>query len=287
MSYSPVRLSASGAATVELPVEHPGFSDPVYRARRDTIAALSAGWTPGSPVPEVAYTDSEHATWQTVCGELRPLWTRAAVRSFRDAVEAVDLPTDHVPQLSEVTARLRPLSGFAYLPVAGLAPLRDFYTAFGGGGFWSTQYLRHASCPLYTPEPDLCHEVLGHANQLGDPAFADIYRRVAAATARVTRPEALSFLSKVFWFTIEFGVVREDGAPRAYGAGLLSSFGEMQAFRTATTRPIDWAAMGSQTYDITHYQKVLYEAPSMAWLIDNLTGFLDAFDDERWERLVA
>ena len=75
-----------------------------------------------------------------------------------------------------MTARLQPRSGFAYLPVAGLAPLRDFYTAFGEGGFWSTQYLRHASCPLYTPEPDLCHEVLGHANQLGDPAFADICR---------------------------------------------------------------------------------------------------------------
>jgi phenylalanine-4-hydroxylase len=238
-------------------------------------------------VPEVEYTEAEHTTWQTVCRELRPLWVRSAVRTFRDAVEAVDLPADHVPQLSEVTARLQPVSNFAYLPVAGLAPLRDFYAAFGQGAFWSTQYLRHQSCPLYTPEPDLCHEVLGHANQLGDPAFADIYRRVASATARITRPEALSFLSKVFWFTIEFGVAREGGELRAYGAGLLSSFGEMQAFRTAATRPIDWVAMGTQSYDITHYQKVLYEAPSMAWLVDNLAAFLDAFDDEQWGRLTA
>jgi phenylalanine-4-hydroxylase len=283
---SPVSRDHIGAIQVELAADHPGFADTEYRARRDGIAALAVAWHPGEPVPAVAYTDVEHETWRIVCRELKPLWEGLASASFLEAAEELSLPRHRIPQLSEVSERLGPLTGFRYLPVAGLAPLRTFYTAFGDRIFWSTQYLRHHSQPLYTPEPDLCHELLGHANQLAHPALAGVYQAVADAAARVSTAEALAFLSKVFWFTIEFGVVRERGELRAYGAGLLSSFGEMQQFRSADIRPLDWAAMGTQPYDITHYQGVLYEVPSIAWFTDEFTRFLDSYDDDAYARLL-
>ena len=89
----------------------------------------------------------------------------------------------------------------------------------------STQYIRHHSVPLYTPEPDVIHEVVGHGNCLAHDRFAALYRMAGQAARRVQATEALEFVSKVFWFSLEFGVVRERGQVRTYGAGLLSSYG--------------------------------------------------------------
>ncbi len=284
--YSPVIESADGLR-VELDDDHPGFADPRYRQRRDEIAAISASHVPGRPIPTVDYNDTEHEVWRIVSRELAPKHARYACRAFNNAREELQLPTDHAPQLDEVSERLTPLTGFAYQPVAGLAPLRDFYGAFAERRFFSTQYLRHHSVPLYTPEPDIIHEVIGHANQLADHDFASICAEVGKAVARTEAPEALAFMSRVFWFTLEFGVVMEDGEPKAYGAGLLSSYGEMDVFQRAEIRPLDFAEMGSTEYDITHYQPILYSSSSFEQLVEDLTRFYGTFDDSVHERLVA
>ncbi|HVJ95494.1 MAG TPA: phenylalanine 4-monooxygenase [Acidimicrobiia bacterium] len=278
--YSPVHTGADGTVTVELGADHPGFSDPDYRARRDAIASLAVGRRPGDPIPEVAYADIEHDVWKTVNTELARKHEQYATRSFLDGQAALDLPRDHIPQLTEVTSRLDPVTAFHYEPVAGLAPLRTFYGSFDHGEFLSTQYIRHHSSPLYTPEPDIVHEVIGHANQLADPSIARLYRLVGEAVQRVETDEALRMLSRVFWFTFEFGVVEEDGEIKTYGAGLLSSFGELDEFRGADVRPLDFAAMANVEYDITHYQPVLFAARSMQHLHDELAQFLADFTDE-------
>ena len=283
--YSPVSRTEEGGVDVELAADHPGVADPEYRARRNAIAALSVDHVPGQPIPRVDYTEVEHETWRTVCRELQPAWRASACRSFLDGAEELGLPADHLPQLDEVTERLRRLTGFGYQPVAGLAPLRTFYGSFADDIFFSTQYIRHHSVPLYTPEPDICHEVLGHGNQLADPRFAELYRRVAATVGRLETRSALGFLSKVFWFTVEFGVVEEDGDVRAYGAGLLSSFGELAAYRRAEVRDLDFAAMGTTDYDITHYQPVLFAARSIDDVVDRVSSFLSTYDDETPARL--
>lgn len=282
--YSPVIQSKDGLR-VELDDDHPGFADPEYRRRRDEIASISASHRPGEPIPTVGYSEVEHDVWRVVSRELRPKHEKYACRAYNEAREALSLPQDHVPQLDEVSELLIPLTGFAYQPVAGLAPLREFYGAFAGRRFFSTQYLRHHSVPLYTPEPDIIHEVIGHANQLADPRFAAICEEVGKAVARTEQPEALAFMSRVFWFTLEFGVVHEDGEPKAYGAGILSSFGEMDFFQSAEIRPLDYAEMGSTEYDITHYQPVLYAAPSFDELVESLMGFYSSYDDELYGRL--
>jgi phenylalanine-4-hydroxylase len=283
--YSPVTQRADGSVEVHLGADHPGVGDEVYRARRNAIAAAAMAWTPGEPIPQIAYSDVEHELWRTVCRELHVKHERYACREYLEAKEALGLPEDRVPQLDEVTAGLAPLSGFAYHPAPGLVALREFYGSLGDGVFHSTQYVRHPSEPLYTPEPDIVHEVIGHGNMLASPRFAAIKRAAGRAAQRVETDAALQVLADVFWFTLEFGVLRESGELRAYGAGILSSYGEIEEFRGMEIRPLDVAAMASVQYDITKYQPVLFCARSLGELEEVVGGFFETADDETPGRL--
>jgi phenylalanine-4-hydroxylase len=273
--------------SVELADDHPGVTDPAYRRRRNQLASLALEWRPGLPLPEPEYLPEEHEVWRAVSEALGPLHERNAASVYLEGKDSVGLPSARVPQLSEVSALLGPVAGFEYLPVAGLAPLRDFYGSFASGAFWSTQYLRHPSVPLYTPEPDIIHEVIGHANQLGHPMIARLYRMFGEAVERTRSDSALQWLSRVFWFTMEFGVVRERGTLKALGAGILSSVGETASFAEAETRRADLAAMGSAEYDITKYQPVLYEWDSIEHLDEVLSRLLEDFDDDTYRRIAG
>ena len=273
---------AAGAAgmAAELPADHPGFSDPEYRARRGAIAQAALSYRPGDPIPEVAYTADEDAVWRLVSAELGVKHERFAVREYREAAARLDLRRDRVPQLREVTERLSALTSFSIKPVPGLVPSRIFYGSLAERCFQSTQYIRHHSVPLYTPEPDVIHELIGHCNMLASPRMADLYQRAGEASRRATSPEALDFFSRVFWFSVEFGVVWEEGELRTYGAGLLSSYGEIEAFRQAEIRPFDLSAMGMLDYDITRYQPVLFAGESMDRVIEDLSAFFAGFGEE-------
>lgn len=284
--YSPVTQSGDGDVTVHLSDEHPGVHDPDYRARRNAIAALALNYTPGKPVPQIEYTEEEQQVWRIVSAELARKHEKYACAEVLEATARLQLPVDHIPQLDEVSAALHPLTGFRYVPAAGLVPLRDFFGSFANRIFHSTQYIRHHSAPLYTPEPDAIHEVIGHANQIASPRFAQIYAEVGAAVARLRTETALKFLANVFWFSMEFGVVRERGEVRCYGAGLLSSYGEIEEFRHAELRPLDVATMGTAIYDITHYQPILFCADSIGEIEDVIGGFFAAMDDDTPHRLL-
>jgi phenylalanine-4-hydroxylase len=284
--YSPVTADGD-EVTVHLAHDHPGANDPEYRARRNEIAALALAWEPGTPVPDVRYTDDEQNVWRTVCRELAPKHERLAIREFLEAKAALDLPTSEVPSLDLVSERLRPITGFGYLPAAGLVPLREFYGSLSERLFHSTQYVRHPAMPLYTPEPDIIHEVIGHGHLLATPTFSELHRLTGEATHRLSDEENLRFLSRVFWFTVEFGIVVEDGELRAYGAGILSSYGEIDEFRDMEHRPIDIAEMGTADYDITQYQPVLYRADSMDEIREVVGGFFATCTDESIAELRA
>jgi phenylalanine-4-hydroxylase len=278
--YSPVTQSDQGEVEVHLAHDHPGANDPVYRERRNEIASLALAWQPGEPAPPVDYNEDEQEVWRTVCRELAPKHERLAIREFLEAKAALDLPTDGVPSLDLVSERLRPLTGFGYVPAAGLVPLREFYGSLSDRIFHSTQYVRHPAEPLYTPEPDIIHEVIGHGHLLATPTFSKLHHLTGEATHRLADEENLRFLSRVFWFTVEFGVVVEDGELRAYGAGILSSYGEIDEFRGMELRPIDLVEMGTADYDITQYQPVLYRAESLDEVREVVGGFFATCSDD-------
>jgi phenylalanine-4-hydroxylase len=277
--YAPVTEDADGVK-VHLADDHPGAHDPDYRRRRNEIAAGALAWKPGEPIPQVEYTESEHEIWRTVSRELALKHERLAIRAFREAKAALALPEDHVPQLDEVSAGLKPLTGFEFHPAAGLVPLDEFYGSLADRIFHSTQYLRHDSSPLYTPEPDIVHEVIGHGNLLADPQIAEVKRLAGEAARRCETAEGLQYLADVFWFTIEFGVMHEEGELRCYGAGLLSSYGEIEEFRGADIRPVDFHAMATLDYDITHYQPILFACDGMGELTERVGGFFAGFEDD-------
>lgn len=285
--FAPVATGEDGSVVVQLATSHPGFADSAYRERRNAIAALALNHVPGEPIPEVEYTAEEHQVWVLVARELAIKHRTYAATEYLRGCERLRLPKDRIPQLQEVGDLLEPLTGFRYLPAAGLVPLRDFYGVLADGLFHSTQYIRHHSVPFYTPEPDVVHEVIGHANALASDRFARLYRLAGNAARRVETTEALEFVSKVFWFTLEFGVLAEDGVDKAYGAGILSSYGEIEEFRGMDILPLDLTVMGTTTYDITKYQDVLFRADSLDHLEDVVGAFWDTCDDDTIARMVA
>jgi phenylalanine-4-hydroxylase len=261
---------------VSLDPDHPGFRDDVYRSRRNEIARRALEYQEGDPLPEVAYTDDEQAVWRTVWGRLAPLHERYACREWLESSRALALDRTRVPQLGEVNERLAHGAKFRMLPVAGLVSGRMFLGMMGKGVFLSTQYMRHHSVPLYTPEPDVVHELVGHAASLFHPEIVRLSRLFGEAAWRADEV-ALKRLELAYWYTLEFGVVEEAGELKTFGAGLLSSFGELGTFREkAELRPLDLEEASRRPYDPTRYQEVLYVSPSFAAMAEAVTAWLDS-----------
>jgi phenylalanine-4-hydroxylase len=261
-------------AIVKLDPDHPGFRDPDYRARRNAIAQIAMTYQPGSPIPTAPYTELEHGVWQTIWKALGPAHREHACAEYLECLERLAFDSDRIPQLDEVSKKVEAISGFRLEPVAGLVEPRVFLESLARGVFLSTQYIRHHSTPLYTPEPDVAHEIIGHAVTLASKRFAELNRLFGEAVARTTDPTELDRLSRVYWFTIEFGVLRENGQVKAYGTGLLSSAGELAEMHKAELRPLDLEVAANHVYDPTHYQSILFCANSFEQMYETIREFL-------------
>jgi phenylalanine-4-hydroxylase len=263
------------AITVELSADHPGFNDPAYRERRNHIANLAATHEAGTPAPLVAYTDTERQTWRTVFEQLMRLYPTHACEAFIPVVREMGYQADNIPQLRDVSSFLEHRTGFRLEPVAGLVSARDFLTALGRGVFCATQYIRHHSKPHYTPEPDVVHELMGHAPMLAIEDFANLSRKIGEGAERAT-DEQVQQLATLYWFTIEYGVLRQEGSIKAYGAGLLSSFGELEhvVAGRAKVLPFDPEVAKDQPYPITTYQPLLWEVRSIREAFEIMDGFV-------------
>ena len=269
--------TAERNAIVQLDPDHPGFRDPEYRARRNAIARIALEYVPGAPIPDAPYTEEEHQLWRTVWEVLEPQHQTYACAEYLSCVARLGLPRNRIPQMREVSAKVQALSGFRLEPVGGLVEPRVFLESLADGVFLSTQYIRHHSTPLYTPEPDVVHELVGHGVLLASEPLAELNRLVGAAVRRATSAEALERLARVYWFTIEFGVVREAGVVKAYGTGLLSSAGELQAMQQAELRPLDLAEASRQEFDPTGFQPILFCADSFQTMYRTLRDYLVAW----------
>lgn len=260
---------------IELPPDHPGFCDSEYRGRRDAIATLAERWRPGDPLPRAPYSAAEHAVWRELWGEVQAAHAERVCDELLEQERRLALPGHRIPQLCEVEADLVAATGFRLAPVAGLVPARRFLSQLGDGRFLCTQYIRHASRPRYTPEPDVIHELVGHAASLAHPGVAHLSRRFGRV-ARLLDDAGLRRLERVYWFTLEFGLCEQRGRICAIGAGLLSSVGELAGIETGP-RLCDWDidAIADTPYDTTRMQDRLFVAPSFAAMLRDLTDWLD------------
>ncbi len=260
---------------VELNPDHPGFRDPAYRRRRDEIAAAARSHRPPAPAPRIRYVEEEQGVWSAVLAELVPLHARLASAMHLEAWPRIGFEPGRIPQLVEVSQTLSASTGFSLQPVAGLVTPRIFMEHLADGVFLATQYMRHHSRPFYTPEPDLIHELCGHAALLTHARYAEINRLFGEATRRAdeARVEALI---RVYWYGLEFGLVREAGRVKAIGAGLLSSIGELGRVEAneARLRQFEIEAIARTSFDPTQYQDTLFVAESSEALLDTLEAWL-------------
>jgi phenylalanine-4-hydroxylase len=262
---------------VELESDHPGFSDAEYRGRRDVIARLAPPITEYAPPQAVEYTETERATWATAFDRLTALYPTHACVEFTEVIGDLGYSSDAIPQLPDVSRFLDSKTGFRLQAVAGLVSARQFLGKLSQRVFCATQYIRHHSQPLYTPEPDIVHELMGHAPMLAIPEFADLSQKIGEGSLTADERQ-IDQLATLYWFTIEYGVLRAGDRDRAYGAGLLSSFGELDHALSGDVeiRQFDpWQAKDT-TYPITTYQPLLWYVESIGEAFEKMDEFVRA-----------
>ena len=251
----------------ELHLDHPGANDEEYRKRRDHIASLSKRFRETGVITDVEYSEQEQAIWRHVAERLEELHQKHASPFYLKAKKDLGISKDRIPQLSEMNRKLKELTNFRLAPIEGLVDTRAFLSWLSWRTMLSTQYIRHHSRPEYTPEPDIVHEAIGHIPMFTNSNFAD-YSQFVGHGARIADDKQLEELGRLYWFTVEFGLVEHEGDIKAYGAGLLSSFGELEhAFSDEVERrPFDLDEVINQEYTYSDMQPVLYVIPSYAEL---------------------
>lgn len=264
-------------AGVDLESDHPGFNDETYRKRRGELAQVAIDYRQGEPIPRIPYTEDETRTWGQVFNKQKALLKDFACAEYNEILPLMEkycgYSSTNIPQQEDISDFLMRRTGFRMRPVAGLLSSRDFLNGLAFRIFFSTQYIRHHSVPLYTPEPDICHELLGHVPMFADPDFAEFSQEIGLASLGASDDD-IKKLATCYWFSVEFGLLKEKGAIKAYGAGTLSSYGELEfscaPYRPAggrddkpEYRPWDPYMACRQDYPITTYQPVYFVAESL------------------------
>ncbi|OMJ70588.1 hypothetical protein SteCoe_31402 [Stentor coeruleus] len=253
------------SAGAELESDHPGFKDEDYKKRRHEIAEIAYTFNPAEhEVPNIKYTDIEIETWSKIYNVLTPLHEKYAchdyLESFQEMKTHCGFRSDNIPQLQDVNKYLKPKTGFQLIPISGLLTPRDFLNYLAFRVFASTQYIRHHSVPFYTPEPDVVHELMGHAPLFANPDFADFSQQIGLASLGASEPD-IKRLATCYWFSVEFGLIREsDGKKKVYGAGVLSSVDEIlnAVYNNTEARFFDPFKACEVPYPITSLQPVYW-----------------------------
>jgi phenylalanine-4-hydroxylase len=249
--------------------------------------------------PYELYSEENHATWARLLARMHDRWERYANHRYLEGLETLRLPALRVPRLEEVNAFMKPLTGFVARPVSGYVPSYLFFDCLRRREFPTTITIRDGARLEYLPEPDIFHDIAGHVPMHTDKAFADALVRFGECAATAARRVAddrdanvdaetrlhrltsnIRAMSRFFWFSIEFGLMRGPGETlKAYGSGLLSSYGELaHAIEAPEVRrePFDVARVVNQPFEIDHYQPLLFVVDSF----DHLYALADELEAE-------
>ncbi len=174
----------------------------------------------------IHYTEAEHARWQKLVQAQMDVLPRYAAPVYLEALDRLKLPQDHIPQCREVSRYLLATTGWSVVPVPALIDFSTFFEMLSRRQFPAASFIRSQQEMDYLQEPDIFHEILGHAPLLTDPDYADFVQAYGAAGCRAS-PREQVWLARLFWFTIEFGLLQTDAGIRAFGAGIVSSRSEL------------------------------------------------------------
>lgn len=224
------------------------------------------------------YTPENHEVWRTlVRRRLETLeWQASSV--FLNGMRLLDLDKQNVPDLEHVNRILQPLTGWQSRPVPGYLPAKAFFACLAHGEFPTTITIRPKELLEYLPEPDIFHDVFGHVPLHADPIFAEFLRTYGRAALFCEDPYHIERLGRLFWFTVEFGLIREEGRTKLYGSGLISSIGESpHALQSphVDRRPFDLERVCDTPFEIDHYQPILYVLESFEQLRDSMNKYAE------------
>ncbi len=263
----------------ELPPDHPGIHDEKYVARRNDFYRLGKYYRLHHQAPPlVTYEDEEHLIWQKIFRELEEIHQEKACQIYLQGKSALNLEAHQLPQLKTLGERLTRSHGVGIVPVEGLLDSREFLAYLSRRIMPSTQFLRHGANVAYTPEPDIVHDVIGHIPPLMNEEYTQLMELIGHCAIRAD-DSLMSAIQHLYWYAIEFGLIIENDELKVFGAGLLSSFGEMEyCFSDKVTRkPFVMEEVISRPYDTMHMQDTVFYIPSFKFLIEEIKKFFGKY----------
>ena len=238
------------------------------RPPRGDYSRASADYT--CPQDYASYTDADHDTYRRLYERQRALLPGLASQAFIDALPSLGA-SDRIPRFEEVNERLCKATGWELVGVPGLIPEVPFFTLLANRQFPVTDWIRTPEEFEYIVEPDIFHDLFGHVPLLFNPVFADYVQRYGQGGLKAQGLGSCEMLSRLYWYTIEFGLIREAGQLRAYGAGILSSSGEL-AYSVQSPEPQRIPLQLERTmrtrYKIDTYQQTYFVIDSFEQLFD-------------------
>lgn len=225
------------------------------------------------------YTEEDHAVWATLVETRLKTLDAQASEVYLSGVRALGLDKDRVPRVEYVNSQLAKLTGWQSRGVPGFLPAKAFFACLSQRKFPTTVVIRPREKLDYLPEPDIFHDVFGHVPLHCDPVFAEFLQTYGKAALMCEDPYHIERLGRLFWFTVEFGLIRERGEVKLYGSGIISSIGEsFHALESADVdrRPFDMERVCETPFEIDHYQPVLYVLESFEQLRDSMNEYAEA-----------
>ena len=216
------------------------------------------------------YTAEDHLVWSMLCERRLPALRTTACAEFLKGLDLIGLDPRRVPKIEDINARLKPLTGWQAVPVPGYLPAHDFFEALSERRFPTTITVRPMKKLDYLPEPDIFHDVFGHVPLHSNPVFADFLQHYGRVALQTHGEQELTELARLFWFTVEFGLIRENGQIKLFGSGLMSSAGEgpHALCDEVEKRNFDLHAVIKQSFEIDHYQPLLFVIDSFEQLYE-------------------
>ncbi len=266
---------------LELDPVHPGRGDAGYiQRRRDLFALCRKHRLERLGPPIIQYTPEETRIWREVSPKLDELHVLHASQIYLQAKRELAITRDEIPQLRHLSDRVNRETHLHLVPAEGALPYRTFYEYIAQRGFPVTQFIRHGSHPEFTPEPDMIHDCLGHVPPLMNHDYAELLVLIGKAAATTTHGEQVLALKRFSWFSIEFGLIREGNDVKVFGAGILSSTGEIPFSLHSpdvTRRPFETDVVINTDYDPSRMQDHLFIAPSFSFLRRELENLVRRF----------
>jgi phenylalanine-4-hydroxylase len=222
------------------------------------------------------YTAENQETWQILFDRQMAFLKDNASQTYLKGAEIINLRRDRVPPLKDINARLWPLTRWQSRAVPGYLPPKAFFACLARREFPTTIVIRPKESIDYLPEPDIFHDIFGHVPLHADPTFADFLQTYGKAALTTEDPAETERLARLFWFTVEFGLIREGGRLKVYGSGLISSPGESRhSLESAEVerRPFDLDRVCDTSFEIDHYQPILYVLDSFEQLRDAMNTY--------------